>query len=112
MMKAVKWLCAAAIALAAAIAAQAQFADSFVASRDVPAIAYSTAPTADRVDALNARLREGKASLKFNDGNGYLAAVLAALDVPVESQVTTFGKNSFQADFIDLKNPRALYFND
>src|SRR6185312_7817553 len=112
MMKAVKWLCAAAIALAAAIAAQAQFADSFVASRDVPAIAYSTAPTADRVDALNARLREGKASLKFNDGNGYLAAVLAALDVPVESQVATFGKNSFQADLIDLKNPRALYFND
>jgi hypothetical protein len=109
----VKWVIAAAITLgAAAIATQAQFADSFVASRDVPAIAYSTAPTSDRVDALNARLRDGRISLTFNEGNGYLSAVLEALNVPVESQVTPFAKNSFQAELIDPKNPRALYFSD
>jgi len=94
------------------VAAHAQFSDSFVASRDAPAIAYSTAPVTDRVAALGEKLRDGKASLKFNDGNGYLAAVLDALKIPVESQVTPFAKNSFQAELIDPKNPRALYFSD
>ena len=100
-----------AVALAA-VAAHAQFSDSFVASRDVPAIAYSTAPVTDRVSALNDRLRDGKASLKFDAGNGYLSAVLDALKIPVESQVTPFAKNSFQAELIDPKNPRALFFGD
>jgi hypothetical protein len=109
----VKWIFLASIAAGAAVAvAQAQFADSFVASRDVAAIAYSKTPATDRVAALNERLREGKAQLKFDDGNGYLRAVLDALNVPVESQVTPFAKNSFQAELIDPKNPRALYFND
>jgi len=108
----VKWVFLASISAAAVVVAQAQFADSFVASRDVPAIAYSKTPATDRVAALNARLREGKTQLKFDDGNGYLRAVLDALNIPVESQVTTFGKNSFQAELIDLKNPRALYLSD
>ena len=99
-------------AAVAVVVAHAQFSDSFVASRDVPAIAYSTAPVTDRVSALNDRLRDGKASLNFNDGNGYLSGVLDALNVPVESQVTPFAKNSFQAELIDLKNPRALFFAD
>jgi hypothetical protein len=108
----VKWLLLTACIAAAAIAAQAQFADSFVASRDVPAIAYSTAPVADRVAALNARLRDGKVQLKFDGRNGYLTSVLDALKVPVESQVTPYAKNSLQGDLIDPKNPRALYFTD
>ena len=107
-----KWVVVATAAALAAVAAHAQFSDSFVASRDVPAIAYSTAPATDRVAALNERLRDGKASLTFNDGNGYLSAVLDALNVPVESQVTPFAKNSFQAELIDPKNPRALFFAD
>ena len=105
------WLLIACIA-AAAIGAQAQFADSFVASRDAPAIAYSTAPVADRVAALNERLRDGRAQLKFDARSGYLPAVLDALKIPAESQVTPFAKNSFQAELIDPKNPRALYFSD
>lgn len=108
----VKWVLLTTVAALVAVAAHAQFSDSFVASRDVPAIAYSTAPVTDRVSALNDRLRDGKASLAFNDGNGYLRAVLDALNVPVESQVTPFAKNSFQAELIDPKNPRALYFSD
>jgi hypothetical protein len=108
----VKWVVLTTAAALVAVAAHAQFSDSFVASRDVPAIAYSTAPVTDRVWALNQRLRDGKASLKFNDGNGYLSAVLDALDIPVESQVTPFAKNSFQAELIGPKNPRALFFSD
>jgi hypothetical protein len=107
-----KWVALTTVAALVAVAAHAQFSDSFVASRDVPAIAYSTGPVTDRVAALSVRLRDGKASLKFNDGNGYLSAVLDALNIPVESQVTPFAKNSFQAELIDPKNPRALFFGD
>ena len=107
-----KWLCLAACIAAAAIAAHAQFADSFVASRDVPAIAYSTAPVANRVAALNERLRDGRLQLTFDGRNGYLTSVLDALHVPVESQVTPYAKNSLQGELIDPKNPRALYFSD
>jgi hypothetical protein len=108
----VRWLLLTACIAAAAIAAQAQFADSFVASRDAPAIAYSTAPVTDRVAALNERLRDGRAQLTFDGRSGYLRSVLDALNVPVESQVTPFAKNSQQAELIDPKNPRALYFAD
>jgi hypothetical protein len=108
----VKWALIVAIAAATAIAAHAQFGDSFVASRDVPAIAYSTAPVTDRVAALNERLRDGRVTLTFDGRSGYLRSVLDALNVPVESQVTPFAKNSLQAELIDRRNPRALYFSD
>ena len=108
----VKWLIALALSVAAAIAAEAQFGDSFVVSRDVPAIAYSIGPAANRVTALNDQLRDGRAHLAFDGRSGYLASVLDALKVPVESQVTTFAKNSFQGELINRQNPRALFFGD
>ena len=108
----VKWVVIVSVAATAAVAARAQFADSFVAPRDVPAIAYSTGPVTDRVAALNQRLESGQLQLKFDGANGYLRAVLDALNVPAESQVTPFAKNSFQAELIDRKNPRALFFSD
>ena len=97
---------------AALVAVSAQFADSFVASRDNPAIAYSTAPVSDRIAALNQRILEGRVRLTFDPRSGYLRSVLDALEVPVESQVATFARNSFQADLIRPDNPRTLYFND
>jgi len=96
----------------AVIASHAQFSDSFVVSRDVPAIAYSTAPVANRVTELNERIRDGRVHLTFDGRSGYLRSVLDALQVPVESQVTTFAKNSFQAELINRQNPRALFFGD
>jgi len=101
-----------ALVLVAVGAVSAQFADSFVSSRDNPAIAYSTAAVSDRVANLNQRILEGKARLTFEARGGYLRSVLDALDVPVESQVATFARNSFQADLIAPDNPRTLYFND
>jgi len=101
-----------ALVLVAVGAVSAQFADSFVSSRDNPAIAYSTAAVSDRVAGLNQRILEGKARLTFEARGGYLRSVLDALDVPVESQVATFARNSFQADLIAPDNPRTLYFND
>lgn len=99
-------------AVGAVVAVSAQFADSFVASRDNPAIAYSTGAVSDRVAGLNRRILDGQTRLTFEARGGYLRSVLNALDVPVESQVATFARNSFQADLISLDNPRALYFSD
>jgi len=100
------------LVVAALTAVSAQFADSFVASRDNPAIAYSTGAVSDRVAALNQRILEGRVRLAFDVHSGYLRSVLDALEVPVESQVATFAKNSLQADLIRLDNPRAIYFSD
>jgi hypothetical protein len=107
-----KWALPFALAAAAIVAIDAQFADSFVASRDVPEIAYSKAPVANRVSELAERLSDGRVRLTFDERSGYLRSVLDALQVPVESQVATFSKNSLQADLITRKNPRALYFSD
>jgi len=108
----VKFVSALVVAIAAIVVIDAQFADSFVASRDVPEIAYSKAPVANRVSELAERLSDGRARLTFDERSGYLRSVLDELQVPVESQVATFSKNSFQADLIDRRNPRTLYFSD
>ena len=107
-----------AIALAAAIVAglptitEVQRTDAFTASRDHPAIAYSTAPVSNVVTALDERLADGRVALKFDAASGHLRSVLAALDVPIESQVLVYSQTSFQAHRISRANPRAVYFND
>ncbi|HET9832977.1 MAG TPA: hypothetical protein VFP91_14745 [Vicinamibacterales bacterium] len=107
-----KWTFTVLLAAFAVAVLDGQFADSFVASRDVPQIAYSTAPVSNRVSELNDRIRERRVQMKFEERSGYLTSVLEALKIPVESQVATFAKNSFQADLIERRNPRTLYFSD
>lgn len=79
---------------------------------DHPAIAYSTRPSANVVDALNSRLRSGEATLPYDEKTGYLAPLLAALDVSVDSQIVVFSRTSLQSTLIRPRNPRAIYFND
>jgi hypothetical protein len=99
-------------AVASAAAVLAQRTDAFVASRDHPAIEYSTGPVTDRVADLNRKIRDGSMRLKLDGPSGYLRSTLEALKVPVESQVVLFSQNSSQGDLISMKNPRALFFND
>lgn len=80
--------------------------------RNHPAIAYSKTPGTDPVARLNERLRTGDVTLEKQGPAGFLASLLTALDVPVESQVLVFSKTSFQASKINPSNPRAIYFND
>lgn len=101
-----------ALLVAFGLAVDAQRRDVFVESRDHPAIGYSTAPVANPVSALDARLENGSASLAFDETSGYLGAVLNALGVPVDSQMMVFSHTSFQAPLIRMDNPRAVYFND
>jgi len=76
------------------------------------AIAYFDRPATDPAAALSRRLRDGEVRLRVDDTFGYLPAILEALNVPIDSQILTYGRNSIQALQITPKNPRAIYFND
>jgi hypothetical protein len=91
---------------------RAQRGGMFMGSLDDPAIAYATAPLKNAVSDVNAKLRDGAARLAFEGRSGYLKSALAALDIPVESQVLVFSPTSFQRRRINEANPRALFFND
>jgi hypothetical protein len=90
----------------------AQRGGMFLGSADDPAIAYATAPLGNAVEALNRRLAEGSAELAFAGRGGYLASVLDALAVPVDSQLLLFSTGSLQGRLIGPSNPRALFFDD
>ncbi len=77
-----------------------------------PPIDYLNAPVSDPVAKLADRLAAGTETLKFDDEHGYLPSVLAALDIPISSQVLVFSKTSLQLHRISPRRPRAVYFND
>ncbi|HEY5566985.1 MAG TPA: hypothetical protein VIM81_07040 [Gammaproteobacteria bacterium] len=79
---------------------------------EYPAIGYATTARTDAVAELEARLASGAAVLEHDASRGYLASVLGALDIGVESQVLVFSKTSVQAQIITATTPRAIYFND
>ena len=101
-----------ALAVVASAFAFADFEGSYVLPLDHTAIQYNTAAVTDRVAGLQRKLREGAATLKFDERHGYLSAVLKALNVPVSSQVLVYSKTSFQAPRISPRMARALYFTD
>lgn len=76
------------------------------------AVAQPAAGPRDVAAELDARLATGQAHLDYRPGVGYLPSLLAALHIPVESQVLVFSKTSLQVDRISPKTPRAIYFND
>lgn len=84
---------------------------------DYPAVA-SIIPAGDAVAQLAARLDRGDVALGAgaaawgSDGQGVLRAVLAALDVSIDSQLLVFSKTSVQAAHISPARPRAIYFRD
>jgi len=97
---------------AAALGAQSQRRDVFVQSRNDPAIAYDTAPVNNAVSRLAERVESGSATLAFDQTTGYLRSIMDALQIPIESQTLVFSQTSFQGPLINVKNPRAIYFND
>lgn len=90
----------------------AQRGGMFQGKADDPAINYLTGPLDNVVDALNRRLAAGEAQLSFGGRSGYLESALAALDIPVDSQLLVFSPTSLQARRINPQNPRALFFAD
>jgi hypothetical protein len=94
--------------LVVAAAAAAPAVDDF----ERPPIEYSKATPENRVSELARRIEAGECQLAFDEDRGYLASLLSALDVPVESQTLVFSKTSLQRQRISPKRPRAVYFND
>jgi hypothetical protein len=100
-------------ALGARLPARDQFPDTFFSAPSPPAVDYATKDADDPVARLNKALRNGEAQLVFDAGGaGYLRAVLAALNVPIESQIAVFAKRSLQAGIISPNNPRSIFFSD
>ena len=77
-----------------------------------PPISYSETTPHDAISALQKRIDSGDFELKYDNKNGYLAAVLDALEIPRSSQMLVFSKTSLQLRRISPKRPRAVYFND
>lgn len=75
-------------------------------------IRYQATPVHTPVTALQKSLDAGQTQLEHDDRRGYLAALLARLEIPVESQVLVFSKTSLQTRRISPRTPRAIYFND
>ena len=75
-------------------------------------INYSKAPVTDPIARLQKKLDEGRTTLRYDDRQGYLPAVLEQLGVPHSSQVLVFSKTSFQRSRIAPRTPRAVYFSD
>ncbi len=70
------------------------------------------ANAADPIARLQQRIDSGEVKLEYRPGQGYLASLLAAFDIPVSSQMLVFSKTSAQFRLINPRSPRALYFND
>ena len=90
----------------------AQHAGAFRGSLDDPAIAYATVATDNAIDEVNRQLRDGDVRFSFNDRSGFLSSALAALRLPIDSQLLVFSRGSLQGTRIGEQNPRAIYFND
>lgn len=88
-----------------------QVANSFFDAHDHPAIQYA-GPSSDPIQQLNVRLQDATARLTFDENYGYLRSLLAALEIPVESQLLVFSQTSLQSQLISPANPRAVFFND
>lgn len=73
---------------------------------------YAAATPVDAVARLQRRIDAGEVTLAFDPKRGYLASVLAALNIPASSQTLVYSKTSFQFDKIAPRTPRAVYFAD
>jgi hypothetical protein len=77
-----------------------------------PEIQYRRRPTTDPISELNQRISTGAVTLEAQGPTGYLRSLLAALKIPVSSQVALFVPDSVQWKRITPANPRTLFFND
>src|SRR5215475_12804520 len=114
-MKASRFLAAVLVASGASVFLRAQggpLSTTFTNWTNHPAVAYRSAPAGDPVSQLSQALQSGSLQLTAAGPSGYLQSVLKALNVPVESQIVVFARDSVQLARITPTNPRALFFND
>ncbi|MCL4179507.1 MAG: hypothetical protein KJ072_17400 [Verrucomicrobia bacterium] len=78
---------------------------------ELPPLLYSATEASNLVTRLDRNLLARHASQDTRNST-LLRATLAALEIPVESQVLVFSRTSLQRKLIHPQNPRALYFSD
>ncbi|MBX7211432.1 MAG: hypothetical protein K1X78_24210 [Verrucomicrobiaceae bacterium] len=66
----------------------------------------------DVFSKLLKKMAAGEVKLDTTDEKSFARSVLAALDVPVSSQILVYSATSMQSERINARNPRALYFNE
>lgn len=66
----------------------------------------------DVFSKLLKKLAAGEVKLDTSNESSFARSVLAALDVPVSSQLLVYSATSMQSERINARNPRALYFNE
>ncbi|MEQ1932684.1 MAG: hypothetical protein ABL962_02220, partial [Fimbriimonadaceae bacterium] len=66
----------------------------------------------DAVANMMQRIERGETTLTYHPKRGYLDSVLKELKINPDSQTLVFSKTSLQVNYVNRKNPRALYFND
>ncbi|GEP41297.1 hypothetical protein BGE01nite_05880 [Brevifollis gellanilyticus] len=73
---------------------------------------YLTHEADDRFAHLLKKLNSNEVKLDTANDKAFLTSILAALDIPVSSQILVFSASSLQSEIINPRNPRALYFNE
>jgi hypothetical protein len=73
---------------------------------------YYDIKTEDRFAQLQEELEAGRVVLDRSSEKAFLVSLLAALEIPVSSQMLVFSTTSLQLSLITPSNPRALYFNE
>ena len=66
----------------------------------------------DVFTALLKKMTAGEVKLDTSSEHAFARSLLAALDVPVSSQLLLYSATSMQSERINARNPRALYFNE
>lgn len=79
---------------------------------DAPPHRYSARTPQDRFTRLKGDIESGKIALDRGSERAFVQSLLAALDVPVSSQMLVFSNTSLQLRLISPRNPRAIYFTD
>ncbi|MDB6031953.1 MAG: Signal peptide protein [Verrucomicrobiales bacterium] len=99
--------------LAGVAAARADFQGStHLMPFDDETINYNKKEPSGAIAKLQERINQGKVSLKYEPGFGYVRSLLDELKVPKSSQMLVFSKTSLQRERISPRNPRAIFFND
>lgn len=82
------------------------------ADLDRPEHNYWNRPLNDKFSRIKEQLETGKLPLSYRTEKEFLMSLLKALDIPATSQTLVFSTTSLQLRLINIRNPRALYFNE
>jgi len=77
-----------------------------------PPIDYHQTIANNPITELQAKLDQGKITLKHSYKHGYLPDLMKLLEVSPTTQALVYSKSSLQLRRIDPAKPRAMYFND